>query len=55
MERVITCSNSILAEEISCCMHNIKGGIALGLLVKFVANGWLKTEIYVWLFGFDLS
>ena len=53
-ECVITCSNSILAEDKSCCIHNPKGGIALGLLVKFAANCWLKTEIYVGLFEFDL-
>ena len=47
MECVITCSNSILAEENSNCMHNPKGGIALGLLVNFATNCWLKTEIYV--------
>ena len=55
MECVITCSNSILAEERSCCMSNPKEGIALGLLVNFAANCWLRTETYVELFGFDLS
>ena len=35
MECVITCFNSILAEEKSCCMCNPTGGIALGLVVNF--------------------
>ena len=56
MECIITCSNLILAKEKSCCMCNPKEGISLGLLVNFVANCWLKTEIYVGLyFGFYLS
>ena len=49
------CSTSILAEEKGCCMHGAKGGIALGLRVNFAENCWLKTEIYVGLFGTDLS
>ena len=36
-------------------MRNPKGRIALGLLVNFATNCWLKTEIYVGLFGLDLS
>ena len=55
MEFVITCSNSILVEEKSCCMRNSNGGIALGLLANFAANCWLKTEIYVGLFGFEFK
>ena len=55
MECVITCFNSILAEEKSCCKRNPNGGIALRLLANFAANCWLKTETYVELFGFDLS
>ena len=55
MECVITCSNSIVAEEKSCCKRIPKGGIALGLLAHFSANYWLKTETHVGLFGFDLS
>ena len=55
MQCVITWSNSILAEEKSCCMCNPKGGKALDLLVNFAANCWLETEIYIGFFGFDLS
>ena len=47
MKCVITYSNSILAEEKSCCIRNPKGGIVLDLLVNFAASCWLKTEIYV--------
>ena len=50
---VIICSNSILTED--SCMCSSKGEIALGLLVNFAINCWLKTEMYVGLFGFDLS
>ena len=57
MECVITCSNTILTEEKSCCSRIPKGGISLGLLVNIDANCWLKTKIglYAWLFSFDLS
>ena len=55
MQCVIICSNSILAEEKSCCMHNPKEGIALVLLENVAANCWLETEKYAGLFGFDLS